>query len=220
MPSVLNKIFLTLLAMVASSFICVTSAKAEQVITSPTYFFNGTITETGLIPGPSACPISPCTATIDVSFDFYLNQYPDSAFGTRAFPTIVDGTFDVAEVGPLPSVVGVLNGNGGTFNLGFPLYLGLGFAGNEIDLEFNSQAGADPNAFGAGEFSCDANCRTFFGGVGTIFELPVQFTFTVAQVPEPKTFLMLLQGGFVLALLGLIRRYRVRFVISDYWSPE
>jgi hypothetical protein len=66
----------TLLAFVASSFICVASVKAEQVITSPTYFFDGTITETGLIPGPSACPTSPCTATIDVSFDFFLTQFP------------------------------------------------------------------------------------------------------------------------------------------------
>lgn len=207
-PGISSKIVGTFLAFVSLLFTCVASAEAEQVITSPTYFFDGTITETGLIPGTSACPTSPCMATIDVSFDFYLNQYPDSAFGTQAFPTIVDGTFDVAEVGPLPSVVGVLNGNGGTFNLGFPLYLGLGFAGNEIDLDFNSFAGLDPNAFGAGEFSCDANCRTLFGGVGTIFELPVQFTFTVAQVPEPKAPLMLVPGVFVLALFGFIGRQK------------
>lgn len=37
------------------------------------------------------------------------------ALGSEAFPTIVDGTFDVAEVGPLPSVIGVLNGKGGPF---------------------------------------------------------------------------------------------------------
>jgi hypothetical protein len=206
MPNVLSRVLGTLPALVVSSFICIGSAKAEQVITSPTYFFDGTIVEKGLTPGPSTCPTSPCTATIDISFDFFLNQFPDTAFGTQAFPTIVDGTFDVAEVGPLPPVIEVSNGNGGPFSLGFPLFLELGFTGNEIDLDFNSLAGLDPNAFGAGEFSCDANCRTFFGGVGTIFELPVQFTFAVKQVPEPRTFLMLLASGFALALFGLIGR--------------
>lgn len=99
MPKVFSKMLGTLLAFVVLEFICIASAKAEQVITSPTYFFNGTITETGLIPGPSTCPTSPCTATIDISFDFFLNQFPDTVFGTQAFPTIVDGTFNVAEVG-------------------------------------------------------------------------------------------------------------------------
>lgn len=171
------------------------------------YTVNGTMT----LVGNNACG-SPCTETIDFSFDLGW-QYDQTFAGYLGYATDIAanwsgalGTFSENSAGP------------STF--GGPGFNYLGFfdpSGDELDLYLNPNpvpAPTTPTFNGADLYSCGgATCVTdFYPYSPTPTTLPVLGIFLGASVtytvttPEPATLIMLAIGMLALALVGAFYR--------------
>jgi len=188
---------------------------------TPTYDFDGVITVLGLNPTCGASSF-PCTETIDISLDYYIDLQPPVDAGENFF--IVPGTLSASASGPLGPV-----GIGGLFlnefdftyqelffpQAGIPCSDGLSFpecGGPTTEFDLN----IDPLVLPAGSFNadtyfCTGECNALFGGFGGNFSLPTTLDYEITPVstPEPGTLSSLALGLGGLGLLVGLRKRRL-----------
>ncbi len=156
--------------------------RADNIQITPTYMLSGVIT----IVGQGA---DPPTQTVDVSFDFALFEPP--GFTDDYFPEIMPGVDSYTTFG----VLGSSSGGIADFNVGILSYSPIDVGGAEIDITDDSYV-ADPfHSIGADLYSCYGNttCTQDFPFV-EYTSYPISFTYTLRQVPESSTLLLIFTG--------------------------
>jgi hypothetical protein len=169
-----------------------TVASADEI--SPTYELTGVIT----IVGQGA---NPPTQTVHVSFDFARVQLAGFTDPPFYYAQIMPGLDSYTTVGVLGSSSGGIT----NFIDGIVSYSPIGVGGAEIDITDDSFL-ADPfHSIGADLYTCNGNatCAQDFPFV-EFTSYPISFTYTVQQVPESSTLLLIFTGFSM--LLWVIRR--------------
>jgi hypothetical protein len=174
----------------------------------PTYDFNGAITMTGLIPTCGASP-NPCVETIDVSLEYFtdtVNDITNPGFSMETVEILPGSSFSAT------GALGTESGGGlaAIFNTDSESYIefhfpvGTSYPNPEIDLLIFPMT----NTFSAEEFTCLQECQALFGGGGGIGNVPTTVEYTVTEVPEPRTYILILSGILFLGILRFKARKR------------
>lgn len=205
--------FRSLFILAGLVFLFLTPAHADSGAAD--YVVNGQLT----ITGNNACGASPCSESLQFSFDFdYVQLYPAQNGNPAGYVGSAENPLLISASGPLGSF-----GSGGCCVTSGYLAMANGL-GDEIDLEtdlgsvFQQTNGTPgpPVFLGSDLYSCQSTiCVNDFlppGSPETGLFLSGTLNYTATLVPEPPTVLLVCFG---LLGLGLLRAWRRKMLVRS-----